>query len=348
MKKSFLLYLIITILLLHSRPCLYAQYRIIKVIGYVYDKANGLPVYNATVTLFNGDNTKVIGTNIRGKFSFDSVIVKGNISVKVDLTNYTTYTSQIYSANNNNVFDVGSIALSKVITTLASKEYITNNITSYQMLPTEGAKELIYTLNPELRNVDSIKDNYRLKLPDFPKIDRDKEKEFNKEFNKNRRADNPDVSLYNGDLPTHLNKKLFSIRSIAAIDVKVKNSIADLSPPPRDGPEKFVFVIWKKDAYGKAVTQGPEVEGRFLVYYYGAYKEGDTSLYHKADDATYGYATMWNCSYKIIVIDKKLNREMNIGDDHIINPGIFFERHDLFTMLGIHLSWIKIPIQIFE
>ncbi len=343
--KKILQYWFVVLFALAAMPHVYAQRNYFRVTGSVINKGTNMPVYGATVSLSNGRGVEVTtATSLSGKFAFDSLNFIGNFTIQVSLSDYTTF-SKVYSLQEGQaVFDVGSIGLENVVHILSTGDYIANNITANEILPTEGAMELFYTLNPELRGRDSVESNYKIRLPDFPRTDRSKEKNFNNQFRINRNRDNPDVS-FDENIPYKNKNNLFSLNASAGIYTGNEN--IGFNYFRSNHPEKFVFVIWKKDKNGNPILKGPEVENRFLVYYYGSYMEGDTSMYHKADDATYGYATMWNASYKIIIIDKVLNKEVRISDP-VIETSIFFNRHDLFTAFNIHLNWIKIPIQIFE
>ena len=346
--KKFFQYSFFILLFCKEGNSLFAQRTYLTIKGYVTDKNTRVPISNATVTLSNGSQQSyTTGTNSFGNFTIDSVANTGTITVQVNQADYTPF-SQTYSTQiNKTAYDLATIELEPVIHTLSAANYILNNLISNQILPTEGAKELFYTLNPELRNIDSVQSNYKMKLPDFPKMDKSLEQDFNKEFKKNKNKSNPDVFLFKKELPGYYNNNLLTWNGSASSYSGDKNKQINFYGYYKDNPEKFVFVIWKKDKNGNAILTGPEVEKRFLVYYYGSYKEGDTSIYHKADDATYGYATMWNASYKIIIIDKLLHKEVKISDP-VIETSTYFNRKDLFTMLNIHANWIKIPIQIFD
>jgi Carboxypeptidase regulatory-like domain len=346
---KFFQYCFFLLILFNRSSNVFAQgQRFLTVKGYVADKDTRVPLSGAVVSLsYEGRQLRSVTTNSFGNFSIDSVPNNMSITVQISQDDYTPF-SQAYSMQTNKaVYDIGSIFIEHIVHIVSTSTFVLDNLTHNQILATEGAKELFYTLNPELRNQDEVQSNYKIKLPAFPAIDRSEEKNFNNEFKKVKNQNNPDVFMPNRNLPGRDVSNILSWRGSAASYKNDQKLHFSLSDPESDKPEKFVFVIWKKDADGNAILKGPEVEKRFLVYYYGSYKEGDTSLYHKADDATYGYATMWNASYKIIIVDKILHKEVKISDP-VIETSTYFNRKDLFTLLNVHLNWIKIPIQIFD
>lgn len=373
MKKIFQFCFFVLILLkgpnnLFAQQTNSSQRYFLNVKGNVSDRNSKAPITNAKVTLSIGKlQPHTTNTNRFGNFTFDSIasISNPNFFIQIAQTGYTPFSKTYTIEANKTTYDIGSIALQRVIDTpervvidtmervirtISTTNYILDHFDSKQILPTEGAIELFYTLNPELRGKDSVESNYKIRQPDFPDTDRKTEKSFNKKFKQDKNKSNPDVSFIKKNFSGQDKNNLLTWNGSASSysgyynDKKINFNLYDLY---KDKPEKFVFVIWKKDKYGNAILKGPEVEKRFLVYYYGSYKEGDTSLYHKADDATYGYATMWNASYKIIIIDKVLNKEMKISDP-VIKTSTYFNKKDIFTLLNVHLNWIKIPIQIFD
>ena len=237
--------------------------------------------------------------------------------------------------------------------------FVQNTLVDNSILPTNGAKELFYALNPELRNRSSVPANYRYRLPDFPRPDSRTEKQFNEQFKQDKNKD-PKLFMLNDNNPMHRamndavivstnyipqNENSILPKHAAFTKGQIISEESDLGTMSKD-LEKFVFVMWKMDANGNHIEKGPEVEGRFLVYYAGLYKEGDTSTYHRASNATYGYATMAKATYKIIVIDQQTNQVVNISDP-IIETNVFFQRHDILSIFDAHPVWIKIPIRVF-
>jgi hypothetical protein len=352
---KFFQYCFFFLLLFYCSSTVFAQAQTFRTVtrfltlkGYVADKDTKVPLSGAVVSMsYEGRQPRSGKTNSFGSFSIDSVPNNMSITLQINQDDYTPFSQTYAMQTNKAVYDIGSIFIEHVVHIVSTTNFMVDYLTGSQILATEGAKELFYTLNPELRDRDEVESNYKIKAPVFPAVDRNKERDFNAQFKKDKRKSNPDAFLFNKNYPGRSISNILTWRGSAASYENDQKLHISLSEPASDKPEKFVFVIWKKDANGNAILTGPEVEKRFLVYYYGSYKEGDTSVYHKADDATYGFATMWNASYKIIIVDKLLHKEVKISDP-VIETSIFFKRKDLFTMLNIHANWIKIPIQIFD
>jgi hypothetical protein len=355
--------------------------------GKVIDNSNRRPIVSAIIILRAAHIQSIPQrrTNSDGYFVFDALPYLKSFTIEVQKENYTTYISGTYSSNPNlRTFDAGVIALNLKDYSTGDKgdpipgnnkptdvtppsvayrdttTFVRNVLVDNSILPTNGAKELFYALNPELRNMATVPANYRYKLPDFPRVDSRTEKEFNQQFKRDKNKD-PQLFLFNNNTPiqrltnepeivatNYILQAENSIMPTHAASIKGQNMTeeTDRGPMSKD-LEKFVFVMWKMDANGRHIENGPEVEGRFLVYYAGLYKEGDTSTYHRAPNATYGYATMAKATYKIIVIDQQTNQQVRISDP-IIETNPFFQTHDLLSFLDAHPVWIKIPIRVFD
>ncbi len=105
------------------------------------------------------------------------------------------------------------------------------------------------------------------------------------------------------------------------------------------GPKKFVFVIWKYDAYGKTITEGPEVEGKYKVIYFTDRNRNEAS------NATYGYAPMNDAKYSIEVYEQATGKRLRISDD-VIDPRVYYEKNDIFFMFNV--KWIQILITVYD
>lgn len=73
------------------------------------------------------------------------------------------------------------------------------------------------------------------------------------------------------------------------------------SPAPTLG-RNFAFAIYKIDSTGKAVTKGPEVEGKYYIYYAAPALVDDPSYFHRLTSlASFAYTSLYPAKYYLKV-----------------------------------------------
>lgn len=349
MKRTFWWIMTITLLLLVNNNAV-AQF-FIK--GSVYDAESRSPLQQATVVLKNADSGKEIqktSSNSDGQFQFTVRSLSGFI-VEASMNGYSNNSSQkFYFGEFQEVYTVDKIYLKKIGSTvnipppdtLPPQKVIEKKFDALQILPTQGAYELFYALNPELKNGKPIPENYQIKHPNFPDFSPYR-KSFNQQFKKDKRNGEPSgffKSNPNEEGLAYNSKKkgtsAFSFNLVASVNELPTNF------PAAEKLKKFVFVVWK-DGPGGPITTGNDVEGKYLVKYYLGRMRGDTSSYYNAPDATYGYAPMGDNKYYIEVYEQSTMKKVRISDDQV-DPHIYFERKDIWIMFNI--VYTKIPIHV--
>lgn len=321
--------------------------------GFVYDAESKSPLQQADVVLKHGDNGKELQktkTNQDGQFQFTIRNLSAFI-VEASMGGYSNNSSQkFYFGEFQEVYTLEKIYLRKTgsnVTipppdTLPPQQVIEKRFDALQILPTQGAYELFYALNPELKNGRPIPENYQIKYPKFPDFDPYR-KSFNQQFKRDKRNGEPTsfFKAYQGGEglaygSKNLRPPLFNFNPAASAD----GSRDDY--PPFEKLKKFVFVVWKDGTDGP-ITTGNEVEGKYLVKYYLGRMRGDSNSYYKSPDATYGYAPMGDNKYYIEVYEQATMKKVKISSDEV-DPHIYFEKKDIWIMFNI--VYTKIPIHV--
>ena len=336
--------------------------------GTVYSAELNKPLPNAKVVLKHAETKKELGNKTTGQKGDYSIVLSAPEAfiVEVSLEGYQHYSSsKFYFAEFQNSYAVEKISLIKSsnpvtvtkvkVDTLPAKQVIEKKFSALEILPTNGAYELFYLLNPALRSNELIPENRVIVYPKFPDFDSHR-KGFNRQFKKDKRKGEPFISQINfldpeaGGHTATLNKDLITGWQPVASALPERSGYSFEEPVIFNGavagkPKKFVFVMWKKGRDGKPITEGPEVAGKYKVLYYLGRHRGDTTAYNKSSNATYGYAPMNDAKYYIEVYDQDTGKRVRVSDDEI-DAHKYFEQQDLFVMLNI--VYMKIVIQVFE
>lgn len=336
--------------------------------GTVVSAETNKPLPNAKVTLKHAETKKELGNKLTGQKGDYSIVLSAPEAfiVEVSLEGYQHYSSsKFYFAEFQNSYAVEKISLTKSsnpvtvtkvkVDTLPAKQVIEKKFSALELLPTNGAYELFYLLNPELRSNELIPENKVLVYPKFPDFDSYR-KGFNRQFKKDKRKGEPFISQVNfhdpeaGGFTATVSKELLTGWQPVASALPERTAYDFEEPVFLNGavagkPKKFVFVMWKKGRDGKPITEGPEVASRYKVFYYLGRHRGDTTAYNKSSNATYGYAPMHDAKYFIEVYDQDTGKRVKVSDDEI-DAHKYFEQQDLFVLLNI--VYMKIVIQVYE
>ncbi len=342
--------------------------------GFVLDRTNGNPLTGAYVQVIAHNEPVVRGySGDRGDFNLSTYQLLTSFKMEISFAGYETFTSNEIKADTSKPYNAGRILLNRIAVRdtsgnrqipdvppvqnipVTKEEVIKDHFRGNNILPTNGAYELFYALNPELRDRKEVPRNYHIVTPEFPrfneskrlfnerfKLDKNKEEPYiSKQFEK-KEALAPAIEKNNIKrpgyfLPTSL--AVYSAYSSLLGKIKFQSPLLKTYDEFFFRPKKFVFVIWKYGPDRKPITQGPEVEGKYKIIYYT-----DRSR-NVASNASYGYAPMNDAKYNIEVYDQASGTRLRVSDD-IIDPGIYFERNDVFFLFNI--SWIRVPIQVFE
>lgn len=347
--------------------------------GYVYDANSNSPLNNAKVALKNADNNSVLNntkTNSDGQFIF-SVKTTYAFIAEASMDGYTTKsTAKFYFGEFQESVTLDKIYLQKNgspvvidpvhIDTLPPEKVIEKRFNALDILPTAGAYELFFALNPELKSKKQIPDNYEIKYPKFPSFSESRQI-FNQRFKKDKRKGEPFISKKVFSDPgvdfvqSGIEKKLFfnfniygSVSGFQETNefMQYNNQKLLLYPDGINGyfsqydkPKKFVFVMWKYAMDGKPVTDGVDVRNRYLVKYYTGRNRDDTLAHNKSSNATYGYAPMLDAKYFIEVYDQETGKRVRVSDNEI-DPHSYFERKDIWVAFNIAYS--KILIRVYD
>lgn len=334
--------------------------------GSVRDNSNQQVLTGARVELLiNGNSIKTTSTNSDGVFTM-SIQKLEPFNVRISLAGYQTVNSSTYPVSRTFKNDLGTIMLYRVVRDTptprptppapikTTTEVITDHIETNSIFPTNGAYELMYALNPELRGKKEIPADYRIITPTFPEF-KEQRRIFNNRFDVDKNKGEPFISFQpNSSVPdidlafgTYNSCSLFTAgigttqtkdydeTGILSLHDGIENNLFSFGGKPK----KFVFVIWKYSADGKAITEGPEVEGHYKVVYF------NDRVRNVSSNASYGYAPMYDSKYNIEVYNQKTGARLNASDD-VIDPRKYFESRSLLILFNV--SWTKIPIQVYE
>lgn len=344
--------------------------------GIVFDASTKLPLRNVSVILKNADSNLIViraTTSAEGQYTLTAKRSNASFIAEASLSGYTTASSTKFYLNNSLEINLDPIYLEKKnssavvtppVTDVTPHQLIENKFHALNILPTEGAYELFYALNPSLENKELIKSNYEIKYPRFPDFNPVRKK-FNKRFKKDKRKGEPFISKVNlreSLLHQHplWKKGLFSFSGTAAAlpestdellynGGEVLQNIAGTNEYVSTSGryKKFVFALWKYSVNGKPVTDGPDVTGKYTVVYYTGRNRGDESAYNRASNATYGYAPMLDARYYIEVYDGDTKKRIQVADGQdVVDPHLAFEQKDIFIQYNI--SYTKILIRVID
>jgi hypothetical protein len=336
--------------------------------GFVYDAATQKPLTGVKADLKIADTNTVLQstyTDNEGQFVF-SISKLYAFQVQVSQRGYKNYvTSKFYFGEFQESYTLDKIYLQNnnssgnaviKVDTLITEKVIEKRMDALNILPTRGAEELFYALNPTLKKGEKIPENKQINYPKFPSFNESRQ-QFNKRFKKDKKSDGPYISLetitdpecrenlvYSEDkkiLPLKNRKGHFFMNA-----VNQKETVASEQILLKDKPKKFVFVMWKtSDKNGEPITTGPDVTNRYLVKYYFGRNKGDTALYNRSSNATYGYAPMLDAIYNIEVYDQETGKKVRVSDDKI-DPHSYFLRKDIWISLNI--IYTKILIRVYD
>ena len=372
MKKAALIYLIT---LLNPAIFITAQVssqQVYYIRGSVFEMGSNTPLRDARVDLKNADsniNTGSARTNGEGQFIF-SIKRPYSFVVQVSANGYSSFTSQrSYFGEFQQSVTMQNIYLQKDqserppvpparVDTLPPQRVLEKRFTTLDILPTKGAYDLFYLLNPELKDRNSIPDNYQIKEPRFPSFSESREN-FNERFKIDKRKGEPYVSQINSTiLNSPVTKKNIlcfhsGVASSASQYANTRDYFAQnesIDFESNDAvlyakPKKFVFVMWKTKVNGEPVTDGSDVTNKYMVWYYQPIKKGDTLAYNKASNATYGYAPMLDNKYLIEVYEQDTGRRVRVSDNEI-DPHVHFMKRDIMSLFNV--TYIRILIQVYD
>ena len=329
--------------------------QVYQVKGVVIDSITNRPLSTTNVVLTYENEGELVTlndkTNTKGLFQFE---LKDQSDFRLDVSKKGYVSKSVRYGEFDKQLDIGQIKLIPGETASELKdtgkiqpvaEYVDNRLIQRNFVPTKGAIDLIYALNPKLLGIDSIKSNEEIIMPDLPDLNREKRRQFHRQFKRDKKMD-PSLFTKAGYLHENMGLARTSERRTGMI-LSMMNQSEQFNERFHENSrvEKFVFVIWKKDSSGNIITKGSEVEGRFLIYYFGEAKRKDSLTWGRTADATYGYATMGNAKYNVIVVDQRTMKQKRISDS-LIDTRIFFEKQDL--LLWLNVKYIRIAIQMFE
>lgn len=336
--------------------------------GSVFDAATQKPLTGVKADLKNADNNAVLQstyTDNEGQFIF-TISKLYTFLVEASLNGYNnkvtskfyfgefqeSYTlDKIYLQNKNSD---GNIIVKK--DTLPVESVFEKKMDAFNILQTKGAQELFYALNPDLKPGMKIPEDKTINYPKFPSFNESRQ-QFNKRYKKDKKSNGPYISMESitdpecRDYQVYIeDKKKFHVNNSQSHfflnDVNKQETRNTKQILVDAKPKKFVFVMWKKsDINGEPVTDGPDVTNRYLVKYYFGRNRGDTTLYNRSSNATYGYAPMLDAIYYVEVYDQETGRRVSVSDD-TIDPHSYFLRKDIWISLNI--VYTKILIRVYD
>ena len=307
--------------------------------GKVMDSTNrGKALGNANVQLLvQGELVNSAVTKNNGTFSIP-LSRPQSFQVKITRDNYHDYASRIEQfSRGNNSFDLGIIYLRQK--TINVDTAIRTKMISAGYVPTRGAINLFYALNPDLKGKTVILANYTIKYPVLPKFKKFR-KAFKRQYKKDKKHGPPYIyTFYN---PGADDKGLTYVHSqntwLSGQDIVQTQSNNN---PPFNGQyyaqtKKFVFVFFKMD--------GSKVDYqlyKYRVVYYSEDEKNNPEEYSKSKDATYGYALLSAHIYDVEVYDQATNKPVHLSDD-TIDPNEIIQHADLYK------KWHQILIQVYD
>ncbi len=449
-----------------------AQRQSYNIQGTIYHASTEQPFNGVRVSLKKSPSNITIDTKYTDSlgYYFFSTQELPSFSIQAFATDYTTQVSEAFSPSPGKQYTVESMFLEskgqeiKLLVThkvVTVKFFAETKLIENKMLPTKGAYELFYALNPDLREKDSISSNYVINNPQFPemsqatisyfkeqyKIDKAKNKttqsqlldsigkcnqlytELNTLLLKNSNSADAGMSRklidaiyeslnhYKTKVKKTRNEKSLQIinltsacseiiqKSIRAHSIptrdkeKLKNILEDLSLLlPSDAYGKFMasnssrqghggifigaahkdeldsqnsifmdesgfidmaetslggksslrqfaFVIWKMSASGVPITDGEEVTGRYLVYYYPPALKDDTLRYFKCDPpASFAQVSLPRARFGIMVKDSHTMKPVEISDP-LIDTLAAFRTGSNLAIGGINYKRIIIQVK---
>jgi hypothetical protein len=279
--------------------------------------------------------------------------------VMVSSTEYYTYTTPVTSVQAGTFnYNVGIIRLRKInsdikpdttskptpvkVANIETTHFVQQKLMSNHYLPTKGAYDLYYALNPELRGKTEVPSNYTIRYPQLPNFRKTK-RLFKKRFKKDKKRNEPYVYVWNWHQNQHVENEpvLANSGQHRWPTLCAKEDLPDNRKRYfffGGKSKKFVFVFYKRDSNGQPYY----LESRYTVFYYADDVKGHEELYNKTANATFGYAPMKAHIYNVEVYDQaQNNKRVNISDGRI-DPYHFFQVNELFN------KWIKIAIQVYD
>jgi len=201
--------ILISLLLIYSTVSL-SQIRTQPVVlkGNVLDHESGFPLNKAIVRVINVDSNLVVistATNSKGEFTLDPKRLR-IFKIEVERDSYEKYTSDLFSIKDilmSRQYNLPNILLKRKVLlpdqtkpkddqfklpkektpdTTSAKTLVKKRFTEQRIYPSPDAFKLIYALNPSLDTTKPIPDNYPLRLPKFPKLNRAEKKQFRKDY----------------------------------------------------------------------------------------------------------------------------------------------------------------------
>ncbi|MFZ1675787.1 MAG: carboxypeptidase-like regulatory domain-containing protein [Saprospiraceae bacterium] len=172
----------------------FAQKQAFNIRGNVYNATTRQPIQNVMVSLKTSPsnaNISTVYTDSLGNYLFSTRETPPFI-VQAFASGYKTEISEPFSPGNERLFAVKSIYMQPTETKPAIyvaqpkivpvPNFVESKFVSLNVLPTQGAYDLFYALNPELKNVDSVSANYVCKLPQFPPMTKSTKTYFKTQF----------------------------------------------------------------------------------------------------------------------------------------------------------------------
>ena len=311
--------------------------------GNVINGVNRRALANAAVELIIKET--VVHTdhsNSDGHFSFSFPKLQ-DFTVRISLNGYTTYTSPVQSFNRSQFnYNLGTIPLSpsqSVKEIVNTDTLIRNKMITVGYVPTQGAWNLFYAMNPSLKGKDQIPSNYSIRYPVLPKF-RAFRKTFNKRYKKDKKRNGPYIYTFKNSndkedmsFVAH-GKNIFENQVYATAENKgAVNSGRFYFAKTK----KFVFVFYKIDANNKIQYELK----KYRVVYYSEDQKNNPGEYNKSGDATFGYALLSAHIYDVEVYDQANNKRMRLSDD-TVDPNEIIQHFDLYK------KWNKILIQVYD
>ena len=263
------------------------------------------------------------------------------------LDKYRSYTSALTKFNRTQLsYNLGTIALSPTSTgsnataTIVNKDtLIHTKMIALGYVPTQGAKNLFYAMNPGLRDKNEIPSNYLIKYPVLPKF-KSFRKAFNKRYKKDKKRNGPYIYTFknSNDDKEEMVFVTGGRRSIFNNEVSPGegNGSVNYSSSYSAKTKKFVFVFYKVDATNHIQYQ----LYKYKVVYYSEDQKNNPGEYNQSGDATYGYALLTAHIYDVEAYDQTNNNKRASISDDSIDPNEIIQRHDLYK------KWNKILIQV--
>lgn len=292
--------------------------------------------------LVDGGTATVATSNSDGHFSL-RFSKPQTFQLRVGLDGYHTYMSasrQINLSQPN--YDAGTILLTPAGRIISTDTLIQNKMVTMGYVPTKGATDLFYALNPELKGQSTVPANYTVKYPELPKFKPTKKK-FNKRYKKDKKRNGPYIYTYTmkpggtGDAEMTWVPEQKQHLNYGACATTFDDAVTGKSQYYYAKTKKFVFVFFKLDANNK-----PQYElNKYRVVYYSDDMRGNPGEYNQSGDATYGYALLRAHIYVVEVYDQSNNRQMRISDN-TVDPNRIIQRFDLYN------KWNKILIQVYD